>query len=69
MKKTMTITLNTGEKITASKSTLNLIAIWASDSAERYGMLGFDGLKKEAADATKAIYKQLKETGFYDKKS
>lgn len=69
MEKTMTITLTTGEKITASKSTLNLIAIWAQDSTERYRRLGYNGLEKEAMNATKAIYEQLKETGYYNKKS
>lgn len=62
----MTVTLRSGEKITASKAVLNHLSIVLVDAAELYKRIEHHASAELARQDSNDIYKALKETGYYD---
>ena len=61
----MTITTKAG-KINAAKATLNRLAIYASEAADRYEQAGRKALAAEAQATADAIHDALADLGYYD---
>lgn len=55
-----------GETIKAKQSTLNLIAIYAADAADKYERENMPGLAKQAVDIAHQIHEILDGVGYYD---
>lgn len=62
----MTVELRYGQKVTASKATLNYLSSAIHHAARDYERDGFPALANEAHENSKAIYNALDATGFYD---
>ena len=65
----MTITMNVKDygEITASEYLLNVISIWASESANWNKEHGYEPLSESYEEISNQIYKELKALGVYDK--
>ena len=65
----MTITMNVKDygEITASEYLLNVISIWASESAKWNKEHGYEPLANSYEEISNQIYKELKALGVYDK--
>ena len=53
-------------KITANKETLNLISIAFLDAAKHYTNEGADAIAERFGRVSDEIYRELKESGYYD---
>ena len=61
------MTVNTiNGKITANKETLNLISIAFLDAAKHYTNEGADAIAERFGRVSDEIYRELKESGYYD---
>lgn len=61
----MTIKTQYGN-LTAPKSLLNLISIYASKAEDIYNERGHDALAEQAIDLSALIYDELDKTGYYE---
>jgi hypothetical protein len=61
----MTITLRDGDKISASKPTLNWLSIAFSEASHHYDSLGMGALAKHAKADADIIFDALNVRGFY----